>query len=428
LFTDRKQAEAQDEMRRHDLAIFDPSLTPEWFFRAARMGGLPIALSPLNLINLVWLAGRAARNPKHGFADILTLSRKTLQDQESFAASPLAKLLKASRPLTEKPSPYDPRQSAGEPVAAAAFSKARQRLPSAFWVALLVLLSQRFRSLYPQVVRGRRFRLLALDGTEVLLPDWPAWRGHCGTPRNASGSHGPQARLVLLPYPLARRPRAYALEPRRLGASSMARGWLQGLCGDEWVLLDAGFLCYGLLCQIHHQGACFCLRLKKSLNLRRIKQLRKQTGGRDVLVEWSPKDSRGQWRKEGLPRSLTLRLLTYAAKGFRPLQLLTDVLSAQEVPYEQWWGLSVSAEGAVLCTGAYNLRWELETTYLELKVQQGLEGGLRSPVPAGISYEVAGHILYYLLVRWVLVEAAAAAEFSRRLGGDPRAGGVGGGG
>jgi hypothetical protein len=412
MFTDRKRAEAFDEIRRHDQAIFDHILTPELFFQAARMCGLPIVLSPLNLITLVWLAVSAARDPKKCFADVLELSRKTLQDNEAFSGSSLAKLLEASGSPTGKTSRHDPRKGAAEPVSEAAFAKARQRMPSEFWVALFILLGQRFLELYPQVVRWRRFRLLALDGTEILLPDWAALRSHFGTPRNASGSHGPQARLVLLQYPLARLPRAYALEPRSLGENTMARRLLQGLCSEDLVLLDAGFLCYGLLCQIHQQDAFFCLRLKKSLNLRRIKRLSKETGNRDVLVQWTPKDSRGKWRKEGLSRSLSLRLLTYHAKGFRPLQLLTNVLSEQEVPYQQWWGLSLSEEGKVLCKGAYNLRWEIETTYLELKVQQGLAGGLRSRTPEGIYYEVAGHILYYLLVRWLMVEAAQAANVS----------------
>jgi hypothetical protein len=81
-------------------------------------------------------------------------------------------------------------------------------------------------------------------------------------------------------------------------------------------------------------------------------------------------------------------------------------------PYEQFWGLGVSEDGEVLFKGLYNLRWEIETTYLELKVQQKLEGGLRSRTPEGIYYEVAGHILYYLLMRWLIVEAAAKAKVS----------------
>jgi hypothetical protein len=412
MFTDQKRAEVQDQLRQHDQAIFAHLLTPELFFQAARMCELPLVLSPLNLVNLVWLAVSAARNPLKSFGDVLELSRKALQDNEAFAGSALAKLLQPPAAPVRQASRHDPRKGAGEPVSEAAFSKARQRMPSDFWVALFILLSQRFLELYPQVVRWRRFRLMAVDGTEVLLPDWAALRSHFGTPRNASGSHGPGARLVLLQYPLARLPRAYALEPRAVGESTMARRLLQGLGSDDLILLDAGFLCYGLLSQIHQQDASFCLRLKKRLNLRCLKRLSKQTGDRDVLVQWTPKDSRGKWRQEGLPKSIKLRLLTYHAKGFRPLQLLSNVLSNQDVPYEQFWGLSVSEEGEVLCKGVYNLRWEIETTYLELKVQQGLEGGLRSRTPEGIYYEVAGHVLYYLLVRWLMVEAAQKAGAS----------------
>jgi hypothetical protein len=329
LFTDSKRAEAEDEIRRHGQALFDPIRTPGLFSQAARLCGLPLVRSPPNLINLAWLAASAARHPRRCFADVLALSRRALRDHESFPASPLAGLLRGSRPPGGKASRHDPRKGAGEPASEAAFPGARPRRPSAFRVALLVLPGERFLALYPQAVRRRRFRLMALDGTEPLLPDRPALRGHSGTPRNASGSHGPRARLVPLQYPLARLPRAYALGPRRPGESSMARRRLQGLGGEGPVLLDAGFLCYGLLCQIHQQGASFCLRLKKGLNLRRLRQPRQKAGGRDVLVQGSPKDGRGNGRQEGLPRSLTPRLLTYPAKGFRPPQLLTDVPSAR---------------------------------------------------------------------------------------------------
>ena len=35
-----------------------------------------------------------------------------------------------------------------------------------------------------------------------------------------------------------------------------------------------------------------------------------------------------------------------------------------------------------------------------------MEGGFRSRKPAGIAYEVAGHVVLYLLIRWLIVEAA----------------------
>ena len=98
------------------------------------------------------------------------------------------------------------------------------------------------------------------------------------------GSPTDAVRRALAASERARLPRAYALEPHALGENSMARRLLQGLCSDDLVLLDAGFLCYGLLYQIHQQDAFFCLRLKKRLNLRRLKQLNEQIGDRDVLV------------------------------------------------------------------------------------------------------------------------------------------------
>jgi hypothetical protein len=412
MFTDPKRAEVYDQIRCHDQAIFEQILTPELFWQAARLSGLALVLCPLNLINLVWLAVCAARNPKLCFARILGMSLETLQDHPSFGRSALAQLFAAAGPAADQHARHDPRQAPATPVSEAAFCKARQAMPSAFWVALLLLLVEQFQRLYDTVIRWRRFRLMAIDGTELQLPDWPDLRDHFGTANNAGGTHGAHARLVLLQFPLARLPYAHSLAPIKDGEISLARQLLRGLPADALVLLDAGVLCYGLFWQVQNQQASFCVRLRRSLNLRVIKELSKTTGANDVQVEWTPKDSRGHWRQEGLPRSLTLRLLTYQAPGLRPLRLLSNVRDCQDVPYEQFWGLSVSAEGEVLFKGAYNLRWEIETTYLELKVQQGLEGGLRSRTAEGIYYEVCGHLLDYLLVRWLLVEAAVAAQVS----------------
>jgi hypothetical protein len=424
MFTDERRGRVCDELRRLDHQLFAHILTPDLFVQAARLCGLRILAAPLNLINLVWLAVSAARHPEASFAALLGLPLKALRDHEGFSSSAVAQLLRdAEQPRRRKPrrrrksrrgattrrrrpSRHDPRRGPPECVSVQAFAQARQRMPSEFWLALFILLDEQFERLYGDVIRWRHFRLLAVDGTRLDLPDYPALRQHFGTARNAFGGHSAQAQLVLVQLPLARLPYAYALEPVRLGEVSLARRLLQGLRRDDLVLLDAGYLSYGLLVQVHQQQAHFVVRLAKRLNLRTIRKL---GSGNDKRVCWRPKDSRGQWRKEGLPPSLELRLLTYKVRGYRPLQLLTNVLSEQEVPADQFWGLSVSEEGEVLRKGVYHWRWEMETTYRELKVEQHLEGGLRSRTAEGIAYAVAGHVLYYLLVRWLLVEAAVRA-------------------
>jgi Transposase DDE domain len=421
MFTDEKRGRVYDELRRQDNKLFAHILTPDLFFQAARLCGRSIVCSPLNLINLVWLAVSAARNPEQSFASLLGLPLKTLQDNENFPASDLNQFLDQAkqqrrrksnrrRQGKRRPQPnHDPRGGEAEHVSEQAFAKARQRMPSEFWLALFFLLAEQFERRYGSVVRWQRFRLLAVDGTRIDLPDYPALRQHFGTAQNAFGTHNAQAQLVLVQFPLARLPSAYALEPVQRGEVSLARRLLQGLRGEDLVLLDAGYLSYGLLAQIHQQQAHFVVRLCKKLNLRTIKRL---GSGDDKLVCWQPKDSRGQWRKEELPRSMVLRLLTYKVRGFRPLQLLSNVLSEKEVSAEQFWGLSVAEEGEVLAKGLYNWRWEVETTYRELKVEQKLEGSLRSRTAEGIDYEMAGPLLSYLLVRWLLVEAAVAAGLS----------------
>jgi hypothetical protein len=201
MFTDKKRAKVYNQIRRRDQAIFEHILTPELFFQAARLSELPLVLCPLNLINLVWLAVCAAPNPKLCFANIPRMSLKTLQDHQSFSRSALGQLLtQPSQPANKEPR-HDPRKGAAEPVSEAAFCKARQSMPSEFWVALFLLLAEQFQRLYSAVIRFRRFRLMAIDGTELELPDWPDLREHFGTANNSVGSHGAQARLTLLQFP-----------------------------------------------------------------------------------------------------------------------------------------------------------------------------------------------------------------------------------
>ena len=74
MFTDAKRSRVQDEIRQHDQALFAHLLTPDLFWQAARLCGLSILCSPLNLINLVWLAVSASPRLK-SFAKRLPLGR-----------------------------------------------------------------------------------------------------------------------------------------------------------------------------------------------------------------------------------------------------------------------------------------------------------------------------------------------------------------
>jgi hypothetical protein len=174
---------------------------------------------------------------------------------------------------------------------------------------------------------------------------------------------------------------------------------------NDLILMDRGFFSYGMFWAIQKRNAFFAIRLKAGVRLETIRSL----GRDDQLVRWKPCDRRKKWRD--LPESIELRVISYQMRGFRPSAVVTNATNPQRTSREDWVRLTTDREvGDRLQPGLYHRRWEIETTFRELKVSQGLKRGLRSRTPEGIEYEIAGHVLLYSLVRWLILETAAQHE------------------
>src|SRR3954453_10222581 len=134
----------------------------------------------------------------------------------------------------------------------------------------------------------------------------------------------------------------------------------------------------------------------------------KALGPKGRLVRWTP--SGRQWRDEGLPGSIELRVIAYQVKGFRPSAVVTSVLDPTAISRDEFVRLAtVDQAGRTLDAGLFHRRWEIETTLSEIKVTQGMDGSFRSRTTEGVAFEVAGHLLLYFLMRRRIVEAALAA-------------------
>lgn len=404
MFKDERRYDAWNEIRQHDIRAFSRLLTPAVLGEAGRRCALRLVKSPLCLVNLAWLGIAAALHCSKSFAYVLTTTLKLLEDREGFADSKLGKARKAGKRRHGKRNKHDPRRNDPTEVSEEAFVKARQRMPLSFWLELLVVLSERFEEDHGARLRFRGFRVLAMDGTRLNLPEAQALSKFFGAAKNAVGNHRPQARMMLLQFPFVRLPYRYMLSPLSMGEVTQALGLVESLSRDDLVLLDAGFMSYGLFWAIQNRAAFFAIRLGCKMCLKTIRRL----DANERLVRWTPKDSRGQWRKAGLPKSIDLRVVEYQVPGFRRQAILTNVLSTARISREEWTRLTTSCGGAgrKLLPGLFSRRWEIETSYYELKVDQGLDRHLRSHTPASIQYEVAGHVVLYLLVRWLIVEAA----------------------
>ena len=209
--------------------------------------------------------------------------------------------------------------------------------------------------------------------------------------------------MVMLQFPLVRIPYRYELAPRHVAEKTLASRLIEFLRSRDLLLLDRGFWSYGLFWKIQNRGAFFGIRLFRTARLKTVRRL----APHDRLVRYTPSDRR--WRQQGLPESIELRVIDYQIKGFRPSAVVTNVLDPQLTTREDWVRLAVETDaGRRLDCGLYHRRWEIETTFFELKVSQGLKTNLRSRTAAGIHYEVAGHVLFYFLLRWLMVEAATS--------------------
>jgi hypothetical protein len=413
MFTDESRCTIWNQTRQLDLRAFQRFLTPELMRKAAQFAGTALRSCPLNWANMAWLGMAAALHTTKNFADILIFTFKLLDDAGIETPGKKASAQGKKRRGKKGGKKHSPYGNSFRTVSEEAFVQARRRMPMDFWLWLLLLLSEDFQAAHPECVYWKDYRLLSIDGTEIAMPYWQTLGQAFGTCRNGRGRRRPHARMLMMAFPLARMPWIYELAPRSCHEQTAAWRLFQRLQARDLVLMDRGFWNYHLFWQIQRQGAFFAIRLRSGVSLKK----RRSLGKSDTLVEWKRPRTKNKRRacpeSPDTPESLTLRVVRYQVRGFRPSAVVTNVLDPQSISREEWVRMAtVNEEGQVLEQGLYHRRWEIETLFCELKVRQGLEGSLRSRTEEGVAFEVAGHVLLYSMVRRLMAEAAAARGVS----------------
>jgi Transposase DDE domain len=396
MFRDEPRRIVWEKIRQSDLQAFVAILPPEVFVQAAAQAGVSLGRGALNLATLAWLSLSAAMRPGINFCRVLTLTFRLLSEVGRLPLVP-AESQPRDKKSSKKSSKHDPRVAADRCPSEEAFVQARGLMPQAYWVALILILGQLFEARHRDLLLWNGLRLLVLDGTCITLPRWKALGEHFDYARNRRGTPRPQARMVMLLLANVRLPWRYELTPRSQGESSIAARLLEELRPDDLVLMDRGFFNYGLFAQVQEAGGFFAIRRIKGLRCRTIRRI--SSGERIVL--WTPANRK--WKGA----EIQLRVIDYQVKGFRKSAIVTNLLDEKRFATAQILGLSDSqAWTTERDCGLYHQRWQIETAFRELKRVQRMQGTLRGRTPQAIQYEVAGHVLLYLLVRWLIVEAA----------------------
>lgn len=292
-----------------------------------------------------------------------------------------------------------------DPVTAtSAVTQARQRLGA-----------QPFKEIYDQVVkpiatektRGahyRRWKLHALDGTLVDVVDTKENREFFGKTSNQNSNEAG--------YPKLRAVSIVECGTHSLHATEL--GWfkkrnsVQVKQHPEWdhtarhserylakqllhefqigmlIFADRGFFSFNLWCDAASTGADLCWRIKDDVGVKVIKELSDGSCLVSIVRE----------KKE-----IKCRLIEYEVKGGEErYRLLTTILDCRQAPAKE---LALQ----------YHERWEIETTYKEMKIHLNLSRiTLRSKVPELVHQEFWALLLSHFAVRTMMHEAALEVD------------------
>ena len=271
-------------------------------------------------------------------------------------------------------------------VTAGALSQARRRAGAAPLRWLFDLLRGPAATAGAGGERYRCLRICAIDGTVLTLPDAPGiltrYTKHRG---NHGGTGFPQARLVALVACGTRTLVDVVFGPTKTGETSYTPALLRSMGPGMIVLADRNFAAQHLLARIHDTGARFLVRLK---NGRKLPVLERYPDG-SYLSRLGPTEVRI------IDAEVTVR--TKAGKHTSLYRLATTLTDHKAAPAAEMIGL-------------YHERWEIETSFRELK--STMLGGrvLRSRTVEGVEQEIYAFLIAYQLLRTAMADATNTVE------------------
>ena len=306
------------------------------------------------------------------------------------------------------------------PFTAAAYCKARQRLPRRLVERVADLVARQLQPAGEAACRWRGHRVWHSDGTGVSMPDTPALREWFGLPSGQKPGCGfPVATTLVLCDAAGLIAKTLAAPLRTHETSQLASLHASMQAGDVLVYDRAGcsyahlalLKCrqlHGILKMHQRQKVSFRAGRKRAAELPKGKrkgaptsQWIERLGPKDQLVRWFKPLRRPTWMSraeyEALPESLLLRELRYQVEqpGFRTKEvtLVTTLIDSQKYP---------KAELAE----QYQQRWQIEVNFRHLKQTMGMDV-LKCRSVDGVLKELAVFTLVYNLVRLVMLGAAA---------------------
>ena len=307
---------------------------------------------------------------------------------------------------------------AGIAFSAAAYCKARQRLPLALFQELLERVCD---ALFPEIQttgRWRGHRTWTLDGSSFSMADTPALQAHFGQPSaQAQGCGFPVAHMLALFHAGTGLLLRVLVSPMRTHDMRHAAIMHPELNAGDILIADRGFASFTHLAllfkrQMHgvfrgHQKQIVSFRVGRK-HTRPSKPRKGMPRSRyvcrfehwDQMVEYSKPKATPAWMTKvqfaALPKTLLVRELRYLTpqRGHRTriITLVTTLLDPIAYP-------------AAALAELYLSRWQIEVNFRHLKTTMGLDI-LHCQSVDGVLKEMYMFAIAYNLVRLVMLAAA----------------------
>jgi hypothetical protein len=274
----------------------------------------------------------------------------------------------------------------------AAISQARSRLGMAPVKQLYERMVGPIATEQTQGAFYRNWRVVALDGFTLEVPDSEANRAVFARPESPSGGEAayPRLRGVGLVEVGTHVLFGAALDSYATGEITLAREVLPHLRPGMLCLADRYFPGHALWKQALQTGAQLVWRVRENIRFP-VEELLPD-GSR--LSRFYSRWNRGKPQGEGIP----VRVIEYEVLGGEErICLITSALDERTAPAEELAAL-------------YHERWEFETALDEFKTHmRGARTVLRSQTPELLKQEVYGLLLAHFALRGLMHEAALAA-------------------
>lgn len=283
-----------------------------------------------------------------------------------------------------------------EPVSAAAFCQARAKLDPQSVRLLVHRVADDFERTHGERMRFKGRRLLAVDGTKLLLQRSPELWDAYGGP--SSGYH-PLVMVATLFDVISKVPLDVALGPNNASERVLLSQLLDRTGDHDVLVLDRGFPSFDVFVMLALSKLDFVVRVPVSL-FDAVKHFL-ATGAGDGFVEFLPPKTAAA----GDAGPQRLRVVVTRREGQEPTVLVTT-LDAGEFPADD-------------VRAIYRLRWEVEEYYKLVQCAYFTQGQFHSRSQRGVEQEIYAQALLVAITRHVmaaasLVHHAPYAEVSQK--------------